>query len=104
MTYTTAGLNAAKTFSSPGGSVTTVRGMIGWRHALGNLTPISTFAFDGGSPFSIAGLPIVGDAMVLAGGLDAKITKAATLGIYYSGQVLNNILDNGVRANFSWRF
>ena len=103
-TYTTVGLNAAKTFSSPGTVTTTLRGMLGWRRALGNLTPLSTFTLDSGSSFGIAGLPIVRDAMILSGGLDANITKAATVGIYYSGQMLSHILDNGVRANFNWRF
>ncbi|MEO8992016.1 MAG: autotransporter domain-containing protein, partial [Nitrosospira sp.] len=98
------GLNALKTFFVYDRFLTTMRGTLGWRHALGNLTPLSTFAFDTGSSFVIAGVPIAGDAMVMAGGVDTNFTKDATLGIYYNGQVFNNILDNGVRANFSWRF
>lgn len=102
--YTTVGLNAAKTFSSPDRMTTTLRGMLGWRHAFGDRTPLSTFAFAGGSSFATAGLPIVGDAVVMSAGLDMNILKAATLGIYYNGQVLHNIVDNGVRANLSWKF
>jgi hypothetical protein len=36
--------------------------------------------------------------------MDVNIIKAATFGIYYNGQVLHNIVDNGVRANLSWKF
>ncbi|SEO54049.1 outer membrane autotransporter barrel domain-containing protein [Nitrosovibrio sp. Nv6] len=102
--YTTVGLNAAKTFSSIGRMTTTLRGMLGWRHAFGNRTPLSTFAFTGGSSFATAGVPIAGDAVVMSAGLDMHIIKTATLGIYYNGQVLHNIVDNGVRANLSWKF
>ncbi|WP_159462722.1 autotransporter outer membrane beta-barrel domain-containing protein [Nitrosovibrio sp. Nv4] len=102
--YTTVGLNAAKTFSSIGRMTTTLRGMLGWRHAFGDRTPLSTFAFTGGSSFATAGVPIAGDAVVMSAGLDMHIIKTATLGIYYNGQVLHNIVDNGVRANLSWKF
>ncbi|SFN74018.1 autotransporter outer membrane beta-barrel domain-containing protein [Nitrosospira briensis] len=102
--YTTVGLNAAKTFSSADRMTTTLRGTLGWRHAFGDRTPLSTFAFAGGSSFATAGVPIAGDAIVISGGLDVNIIKAATLGIYYNGQVLHNIVDNGVRANLSWKF
>jgi outer membrane autotransporter protein len=102
--YTTVGLNAAKTFSSPDRMTTTLRGTLGWRHAFGDRTPLSTFAFAGGSSFATAGVPIAGDAIVISGGLDVNIIKAATLGIYYNGQVLHHIVDNGVRANLSWKF
>ena len=104
VTYTTVGLNALKTFLVYNRFPTTMKGTLGWRHALGNLTPLSTFAFDTGSSFVIGGMPIAGDAMVMAAGMDTNITEAATLSIYYNGQVFNNIVDNGLRANFSWRF
>ena len=102
--YTTVGLHAAKTFSSADRMTTTFRGTLGWRHAFGDRTPLSTFAFAGSSSFATAGVPIAGDAIVISGGLDVNIIKAATLGIYYNGQVLHHIVDNGVRANLSWKF
>jgi outer membrane autotransporter protein len=83
---------------------TTVRGSLGWRHAFGELTPLSSFAFADSSSFITAGVPIAGNAVVIAAGLDVNIMKTATLGVYYNGQVLQNIVDNGARANLSWRF
>lgn len=102
--YTTVGLNAAKTFSSADRMTTTLRGSLGWRHAFGDRTPLSTFAFAGSSSFATAGVPIAGDAIVMSAGLDVNVLKTAMLGIYYNGQVLHNIVDNGVRANLSWKF
>ncbi len=102
--YTTVGLNAAKVFSSSGRMTTTLRGSLGWRHAFGEMTPISSFALPGGSSFTTAGVPIAGNAVVMVAGMDVSIVKAATFGIYYNGQVLHNIVDNGVRANLSWKF
>src|SRR5688500_8862922 len=103
-TYTTLGVNLAKTFSRSERMTTTLRGMIGWRHAFGELMPVSTFTFPAGPTFSTAGVPIARNGIVLAGGLDAHVLKAATLGIYYQGQILHNIADHGVRANLTWRF
>jgi outer membrane autotransporter protein len=102
--YTTVGLNAAKIFSSSDRITTTLRGSLGWRHAFGEMTPISSFALPGGSSFTTAGVPIAHNAIVMVAGMDVNIIKAATFGIYYNGQVLHNIVDNGVRANLSWKF
>ena len=102
--YTTLGVNAAKTLSRLERMVTILRGTIGWRHAFGEMTPVSTLAFAGGSSFATAGVPIVRNGIVLAGGVDAHVLNAGTLGIYYQGQILHNIADHGVRANFSWKF
>jgi outer membrane autotransporter protein len=102
--YTTVGLNAAKTFPGSDRMTTTVRGSLGWRHAFGELTPLSSFAFADSSSFITAGVPIAGNAVVITAGLDVNIMKTATLGVYYNGQVLQNIVDNGARANLSWRF
>ncbi len=102
--YTTVGLNAAKIFSSSDRMTTTLRGSLGWRHAFGEMTPFSSFALPGGSSFTTAGVPIAGNAIVMVAGMDVNIIKAATFGIYYNGQVLHNIVDNGVRANLSWKF
>jgi len=68
------------------------------------MMPVSTFAFANGSSFATAGVPIARNGIVLAGGVDTYVLGAATLVIYYQGQILHNIADHGVRANFNWRF
>lgn len=102
--YTTLGMHAAKTFSRLGRFVATLRGTLGWRHALHERRPVSRFAFADGASFDTSGLAIPRNAIVMAAGLDAHVSGAATLGVYYHGQILHNIVDNGVRANLTWRF
>ncbi len=83
---------------------TTVRGTLGWRHALGNTAPLSTFSFVGGSPFTIAGVPITRDATVVDTGLDFNFTPDAVFSLSYGGQFGSGLTDQTIRANFSARF
>lgn len=96
--YATVGLNAAKMFPGSDRMATTVRGSLGWRHAFGELTPLSSFAFADSSSFITASVPIAGNAVVIAAGLDVNIMKMATLDVYCNRQVLHNIFHNGVRT------
>jgi len=54
----------------------TARGTVGWRHAFGDATPLSTFAFAGGDAFPIAGVPIAEDAVLIEGGIDIDLAAA----------------------------
>ena len=79
--------------------------MIGWRHAFGDTVPLSTMQFaSGGSPFTIAGVPIARDAAVIEAGLDYAISPSATLGIAYGGQFGSGVSDQSVKANFNLKF
>ncbi|OQM76135.1 autotransporter domain-containing protein [Manganibacter manganicus] len=102
-TFTTLGIRASTAFEL-GGMKTTARGMVGWRHAFGDTTPLATLAFAGGDAFTVAGVPIARDAAVLEAGLDFAISDRATLGISYSGQFGGGAHDNGAKANLSVRF
>ncbi|MGN6772489.1 MAG: autotransporter outer membrane beta-barrel domain-containing protein, partial [Rhizobiaceae bacterium] len=98
-TFTTLGVRASTGFDL-GGMTATARGMVGWRHAFGDTTPLATpaFAFAGANSFTIAGVPIAKDAAVLEAGLDFAISDRATLGLSYSGQFGSNATDNGAKA------
>ncbi|WP_258584586.1 autotransporter outer membrane beta-barrel domain-containing protein [Mesorhizobium sp. AR02] len=102
-TFTTLGLRGSTDFAL-GGIDATARGMLGWRHAFGDVTPTSTFAFAGGDAFTIAGVPIARDAAVVEAGLDLKMSANATLGLSYSGQFGGGTTDNGAKANLSVKF
>ncbi|MBR2690302.1 MAG: autotransporter domain-containing protein, partial [Aquamicrobium sp.] len=102
-TFTTLGLRAATDFDL-GSTKATVRGMIGWRHAYGDVTPTVSQAFTGSSAFTIAGAPIARDSAVIEAGLDFAITPQATLGLSYHGQVGSKASDHGVRADLNVRF
>lgn len=103
VTFTTLGLHASSDLAL-GDTVATLRGMLGWRHAFVDTTPLSTFAFAGGAPFTIAGAPIARDAAVVEAGLDFNLTPAATLGVSYGGQFGSGLSDQSVRADFNWKF
>ncbi|MGI6855386.1 autotransporter outer membrane beta-barrel domain-containing protein [Mesorhizobium sp. 1B3] len=102
-TFITLGLRAAADFNV-GGIKTTARGMLGWRHAFGDGTPIALNAFAGGDAFDIAGVPIARDAVVIEGGFDLAIAPDAALGLSYSGQIASGARGHGVKADFTMKF
>ncbi|MDW6024724.1 autotransporter domain-containing protein [Mesorhizobium sp. BAC0120] len=103
-TFTTLGLRASTSFEV-GGSTLTAKGVVGWRHAFGDVTPLSTMSFaGGGDTFSIGGVPIARNAAVIEAGLDYAIMPNATLGVTYGGQFGSGMADQSVNANFNVKF
>lgn len=102
-TYTTLGMRASSDFLLSGSSAT-VSGMLGWRHAFGNLTSSSKFAFAGGDAFAIAGVPIAENALALSAGLNVDLTANATLGVSYSGQIASDAQDHDLKVGFTVAF
>ncbi|MCR6670126.1 MAG: autotransporter domain-containing protein [Devosia ginsengisoli] len=103
VTFTTLGLRAEHTLAL--GTVdATLRGMVGWKHAFGEVTPDSTHAFASGDAFTIAGAPIAKDAAVIEAGLDLNFTPEATFGLSYSGQIAGSAQDHGFKANLTVKF
>jgi fibronectin-binding autotransporter adhesin len=100
---TTLGLRGETTFLGPW--PLTARGLIGWRHAYGDVVPAALLAFQGGTQaFSIAGVPIDRDALIAEAGLDYTVTSAMTLGVSYSGQYGQRATDNAVKGRFNVSF
>lgn len=103
VTFTTLGLRASTGFDI-GTMKATARGMLGWRHGYGDVTPTITQALSGSPAFSVAGAPIARDAAILEAGLDFAIAPAATLGVSYQGQIGTEARDHGFRADLSVKF
>ncbi|MDW6021611.1 autotransporter domain-containing protein [Mesorhizobium sp. BAC0120] len=104
VSFTTLGLRASTTFDVNGANLT-AKGMVGWRHAFGDVTPLSTLRFaGGGDAFTIGGVPIARDAAVVEAGLDYALTSSAVLGISYGGQFGSGVIDQSMKANFSVKF
>lgn len=104
VTYTTLGLRASTRFDL-GEIEATLKGMLGWRHAFGDVTPLSTYAFEAGSsPFTIAGLPIAEDSLLVDVGLDMALSESISLGVAYSGQFGDGSTDQSVRGTLDWKF
>ncbi|WP_268640511.1 autotransporter domain-containing protein, partial [Escherichia coli] len=77
---------------------------LGWRHALGDITPVTTQAFSAGDAFTVACVAIARDSAVIEAGLDLQVTRATTFGLAYQGQLASATRDHGVRANLAIRF
>ncbi|WP_242631049.1 autotransporter outer membrane beta-barrel domain-containing protein [Variovorax paradoxus] len=71
-TFSTLGVRS----STQLGSTTRVRGMLGWCHAFGDTAPISTHAFAGSIPFTLAGVPLARNVA----GVDMQLRPNLTLG------------------------
>ena len=83
----------------------TLRGLVGYRRAFGDVVPRALLAFaTAGSQFSTAGVPIDRDALVAGAGIDWKVAPGVTVGVSYAGQVGNRAEDHGARGNVVWRF
>jgi outer membrane autotransporter protein len=81
------------------------RGLVGWRHAYGDVEPEMLLAFAGGaSAFTVAGAPIDRDALVAEVGLDWQASDAISLGIAYSGQIGERAQEHALKGNLVWRF
>ncbi|MDQ0996222.1 outer membrane autotransporter protein [Phyllobacterium ifriqiyense] len=102
-TFTTLGLRAAAPFTL-GTVEAEARATVGWQHAYGDTTPLSTLAFNGGSAFTIAGAPIAKDTGLIEAGVDVKLGNRTTFGVSYSGQFGSDVRQNGVDARFSVKF
>ncbi|MFC5386815.1 autotransporter outer membrane beta-barrel domain-containing protein [Aquamicrobium segne] len=103
VTFSTLGLRGATDIQI--GSISAVaRGGIGWRHAFGAVTPLTTMAFSSGTAFDAKGTPIARDAVLIEGGIDINLTKHAVLGVSYQGQASSSAQEHGFNAKLNVRF
>ncbi|MGC0053728.1 autotransporter domain-containing protein [Brucella pituitosa] len=102
-TFTTLGIRASTEFAI-GSMNATARAVLGWRHAFGDATPISSLAFSAGENFTIAGASIAEDAALIETGFDMVLTPSATLGLSYQGQLASSAKQHGFKANLALRF
>ncbi|OWT72890.1 MULTISPECIES: autotransporter outer membrane beta-barrel domain-containing protein [unclassified Achromobacter] len=100
---TTLGLRVQSTFESAG-SQGRAYATAGWRHAYGDLDPATTLAFQGSQSFTVNGAPLARDAAVLSLGADLAVTRAATVGLAYTGQFGGGNRQNSGAVTVRWRF
>lgn len=103
VTFSTLGLRAATTFAIAGVDLTT-SGTVGWRHAFGDVSPTSTFEFNGSDPFSIGGAPIAKDTALLEAGLSTDLSRNVSIGLFYQGQFGGGTQSQGARGNLTIKF
>ena len=104
-TFTTLGLHGASSVSLSDGKPLTVRGTLGWRHAFGDVTPETLLAFSGGgTPFTVGGVPIARDALLVEAGAGFNFARNASLALTYSGQLARAAQDHAAKGEISWKF
>jgi outer membrane autotransporter protein len=77
--------------------------MVGWRHAVGDLTPLSSFTIQGNG-FTVSGVPIAEDAFVTEAGVDVLLSDAVILGVSYAGQIASDAQEHGAKATATVNF
>ncbi|MBU3078858.1 autotransporter domain-containing protein [Sphingomonas sp. XMGL2] len=102
-TFSTLGLRAAGGFDL-GGMQATARGALGWRHAFGEVVPVSVQSFTAGDAFTVAGVPITRNAATVEAGLDFALSPSATLGLSYQGQMASGASQHSGRVGLAVRF
>ncbi|WP_367716178.1 autotransporter domain-containing protein [Nitratireductor sp. GISD-1A_MAKvit] len=102
-TFTTLGLRA-ETDVALGVMAATLHGTVGWRHAVGD-APASQMQFaSGGNAFTIAGVPLAQDTVVVAAGVDVSLSESTALEVSYGGLFGAGLQDQSARARLSVKF
>lgn len=99
----TLGLRAATGFNL-GNAKATLRAGLGWRHAFGDVEPSLTVGFAGGERFTVHGVPIARDALLVEAGLDVAVSASANFGLTYTGRVADSARYHGARATLAVKF
>ncbi|MYZ43355.1 autotransporter family protein [Schauerella aestuarii] len=103
VTSTTVGLRGAWKFGAER-APSRLTASLGWRHAMGDVKPSQTLAFEGGGTFAVTGVPIARDAAVLGLGADMTIARNTTLGIGYDAQLGGGNRQHSGLLNLAMRF
>jgi len=100
---TTVGIRAEARFGTD--LPLTVRGMLGWRHAYGDVAPKALLGLNGGTAaFGVSGVPVDRDALVAEAGLDWQVSDKVTLGVSYQGQIGSRAQEHAIKGNLTVRF
>lgn len=102
-TFTNIGLRAA-TETNLGQFTAKLSAQAAWQHAFGDVTPVVNHAFAGSEDFSVAGIPIARDVLLLNLGASVDLGQNTTLGLAYDGQFGSGFTDQGLKANIALKF
>lgn len=103
-TYSTLGARLVATMPTEAGTVT-FKGMLGWRHAFGDVAPEARFTVDGfPTPFLVVGAPIDRDSLVVEAGLNWQVSEKVAVGLMYDGAIGQRDQEHTVRGSLSVRF
>lgn len=103
-TFATLGLRGETALALGGAAKITLTGDIGWRHAFGDTAPDTHMTFAGGNVFTVAGMPVDEDVLIVETGITMALENGATLGFSYSGQIGADSRDHGLMARIGITF
>jgi outer membrane autotransporter protein len=103
-TYSTLGARLVATVPTEAGAVT-FKGMLGWRHAFGDVAPEARFTVDGfPAPFLVVGAPIDRDSLVVEAGINWQVSEKVAVGLMYDGAIGQRDQEHTLRGSLSVRF
>jgi T5SS/PEP-CTERM-associated repeat protein len=81
-------------------------GSAGWRHAFGDVDPVSNAAFASApaTRFALHGTPIAEDALALEAAIEAKLDPRTTLSLGYIGELAADARDHDLRVGLRITF
>ena len=83
----------------------TPRLWVAWQHAFDGVTPDAALAFAStGIGFSVFGVLLAEDSLLLQAGLDVNLSPNANAGVSYAGQLADDLQDNAVKGHVTWLF
>lgn len=104
-TLTTLGVRGQAPIAFAGPWTVVGRGSLGWQHAFGDTTPQSLMSFAAASsPFTIAGVPIARDMVLVETGIDAAAWNNVLVSLIYSGRLANDASAHAAKANLTVKF
>lgn len=99
------GVRVARAFSLSEHGVIMPRATVAWQHGIGDVTPVAGVAFQAtGSAFSVAGLPIARDAVLVDAGVDWLFNARSRLSLDYVGRAGTRVQDHSVRGAMVFSF
>ncbi len=102
--YSTLGLRAGATMHWNSMAVTP-HVSAAWQHAFDGVTPDAALVVaSSGVGFTVFGVPLAKNSLLVEAGLDLNLSPTATLGVSYSGQLASEVEDNAVKGRFTWLF
>lgn len=103
-TFSTLGMRGEAVVGNTDTSQLIARATVGWQHAFGRVSPQTHFSFEGGNPFTIEGVPLARDSLVLDVGLALQTASNLSINVSYTGQIARRSVSQGIRGGLSWRF
>ena len=104
VTYSTLGVRIASTMQLSAMMVRP-RISVAWQHAFDGVTPDASLAFAStGIGFTVYGVPLAEDSLLLEAGLDVSLSPNAKAGVSYAGQFSDDLQDNAVKGRVAWLF